>query len=440
MSSIAAASSRQFMTNLIAALSVLSACSQSEPPARLLAACALVLLVSSVSCTGERDYVSVSVHDSAGVTIVVNTGDPDSWKQWYLSSTPELVLGANENDPDDALFRVVGALRLSDGRVVVGNAGSFELRYYAPDGRFVHSLGNDGSGPGEFRSVDWIAPLGGDSVVVYDSRLHRLTVLDPAGAYVWSTTILPTDQVPVPLVVGLFGDGSALIRDPSPAPERTGVSQVDFRLYRYEQGSSSPQLLGTFAGDERYFRHVKGGVSVYGVPFGRSYVLAVADAVFFHGHNEHPELRAYSRTGQLLRVIRWDAPSIDVTGDAIQDYREEQLDRAGNPDLRRRWEQVLTEIPVAQTMPKFGSAGPLRDVTGLIRDDTGNLWILQYAWRKEQATSWNVFDERGVALATVTLPPGHEPMHVADDLMLLRVRDSLDVETVRLNRISKGGD
>ncbi|UCG88182.1 MAG: hypothetical protein JSW71_06460 [Gemmatimonadota bacterium] len=399
-----------------------------------------VLTAIVVGCGGNGpDRDTFSIRDSAGVTIVVNTGDPGSWTEWHISSAPELILGASDDDPENALYRVVGALRLSDGRVAVGNAGSFEVRYFAPDGRFLYAAGQEGAGPGEFSNIEWITLLSADSVVAYDSRQQRLTVLDPAGKYVRSMPIRATDEVLVPVVVGLFGDGSALIRNPHPPPEQTGVYRIDFRLYRYEAGVSSPHPLGVFAGDDRYFRLIEGALSVYGVPFARSYVLDVVDTIFYHGHNEHSELRAYSPTGRLLRLIRWDAPPVEVTDEAVRQFREAQLNRTQNPDLRRRWEQVLAGIPANRTMPKFGASYLLRGVAGLIHDEIGNLWVLQYAWRPGQATRWSVFDKRGVALATVTLSPRHEPLQVGDEFMLLRFRDSLDVETVRLHKISKGG-
>ncbi len=43
------------------------------------------------------------------------------------------------------------------------------------------SAGRDGEGPGESRSIVRIARLAGDSILVLDDRLKRLSVFDAAG-------------------------------------------------------------------------------------------------------------------------------------------------------------------------------------------------------------------------------------------------------------------
>ncbi|WP_419943063.1 hypothetical protein [Candidatus Palauibacter sp.] len=59
-------------------------------------------------------------------------------------------IGTAGGDPAYELFRVGGAMRLSDGRIVVANAGTGELRVYDPDGIHLASWGGQGDGPGEF--------------------------------------------------------------------------------------------------------------------------------------------------------------------------------------------------------------------------------------------------------------------------------------------------
>jgi len=85
-------------------------------------------------------------------------------------------------EPRSAL-RANSAIRLEDGRVLVTNAGSQELRYYDAEGRFLHQVGGDGEGPGEFRSIGPVERFGPDSLALFDYRLLRYTVLDRDGAF-----------------------------------------------------------------------------------------------------------------------------------------------------------------------------------------------------------------------------------------------------------------
>jgi len=77
------------------------------------------------------------VRDSAGVTVA--TSSTPRWasapeEAWTISPTPLLDLSTASSGPEHEFYRVADIVRLSDGRIVVANTGSFELRIYAPDG------------------------------------------------------------------------------------------------------------------------------------------------------------------------------------------------------------------------------------------------------------------------------------------------------------------
>ena len=76
--------------------------------------------------------------DSSGISIVHNNGPELSGiGAWRIADTSTLDLGGTTTDPTQELFRVVGALRLDDGRIVVANGCSAELRFFAEDGTFL---------------------------------------------------------------------------------------------------------------------------------------------------------------------------------------------------------------------------------------------------------------------------------------------------------------
>ena len=105
------------------------------------------------------------VRDSAGIRIVENT--TPLWQEgeeWHLSPEPVVDIGGGDVE-ENQLFRVAGALRLSDGRIVVGNGGTHELRFYTGDGAFVRSVGRRSDGPGEFQDLRWVRRLRGDSLI-----------------------------------------------------------------------------------------------------------------------------------------------------------------------------------------------------------------------------------------------------------------------------------
>jgi hypothetical protein len=84
-------------------------------------------------------------------------------------------------------------VRLADGRFVVAGRSGFESRprVFTMRGRFERHLGTIGSGPGEFRSVRASAWFG-DSLVLFDDAIGRMTVLSPTLAYARSIPFTPT--------------------------------------------------------------------------------------------------------------------------------------------------------------------------------------------------------------------------------------------------------
>jgi len=99
----------------------------------------LLLNLCAVGCgdasNTPEDGLRVEIDDSAGVTIVEN--DPaatDSRLPWQLGEQPSVSIGSVDSGEPDELFAVRDAMRLANGRIVVANLGSSELRVFNADG------------------------------------------------------------------------------------------------------------------------------------------------------------------------------------------------------------------------------------------------------------------------------------------------------------------
>src|SRR5687767_7351757 len=91
--------------------------------------------------------------------------------QITLSSMPMLQIGSADGKEPYLLSRVRAAIRLDDGRIVVANGGSAEIRIYDAKGTFQKALGRRGQGPGEFDNLTWIAATSGGTIAAWDSPL-----------------------------------------------------------------------------------------------------------------------------------------------------------------------------------------------------------------------------------------------------------------------------
>ena len=161
---------------------------------------ALVLTVSLGCSPRDAPGPTTSVRDSAGVTISENSGA--EWTEataWRLSAEPTLTIGAFDGAEEYLLFQANGARRLSNGDILIANGGTYELRFYDPSGTHVRSVGREGDGPGDFRSMGGVWRLGSDSIAVWDSGNRRLTVFDIDGELGRSFRLDPFPEAWLPL-------------------------------------------------------------------------------------------------------------------------------------------------------------------------------------------------------------------------------------------------
>jgi hypothetical protein len=114
-----------------------------------------------------------------------SSGDADAQPaRWTLSTQPTMQIGVVTGESSQQLSQVMGAVRLGDGRIVVLDGDSRELRFYSPEGTHLHSVGGQGQGPGEFRMPTRMSRLAGDTLRVYDFGTERLSLFDPQGAFI----------------------------------------------------------------------------------------------------------------------------------------------------------------------------------------------------------------------------------------------------------------
>ena len=117
---------------------------------------------------------------------------------WTLPEIPLLEIGVREGDEPYQLHQARGSVLLDDGRIVVANAGSQELRFFDSEGRYLKAVGGDGEGPGEFRFPGRVRRIGEDSLLVWDQRLQRVSFFDAEGGYLGSDRVTPTPEIMFP--------------------------------------------------------------------------------------------------------------------------------------------------------------------------------------------------------------------------------------------------
>ena len=396
----------------------------------------LFLSLCCIGCedTGDtnRNGLQSEPWDSAGVTIVENERPaPDSRLPWEIGAEPSLSIGAVDSEEADQLFQVTDAMRLPDGRIVIANSGSNELRVFNADGSHSATWGGRGEGPGEFISYSptAVAAWPGDSVAAPNPWGTRLTLFDSDGNHGRDVRLDPTmlnvvDVLPDGKIVsegsGLRGDtkgSSGLVRSPA----EWAILDSDGTRHASLGEYPGAEWLAIFDSDG----NLEGGRPH---PFGRATVGAVWGELVAIGVQDSYEIKAYRTDGSLARIVRRAGDLESPTRADLEAYFARRY--ANRPDDERI--SALAEVkdmPLVESFPAFSV---------ILSDLAGNLWVQEYQMPGEEAVVWTVFDPGGRIRGLIETPADLEVFKIGEDYILGRVRDELGVEYVQLWSLSRG--
>jgi len=403
----------------------------------------LVTLVWTAGCGESPGATSGggSTRDSAGITIVENATPAWSAEQaWTVSAEPALAMGASEGDPDHEFYQVMGTTRLSDGTIVVANSGTQQLRYFAPDGSLRATAGHKGGGPGEFQMLMTLIGLPGDSVLTFDGGNRRLSLFDAVGRHVRDFGATDASS-PLPfLVIGRLDDGTYVAQLPNMriGPEmlerKPGPARDSIALMRLDETGAPTDTLGVFPNSVQQvvmmeFMGNKVPMPI-AVPFSPSMTVAVGADRVYVGISDTWEIRVYSPTGSLQRLIRRRHEPRVVTESDVEKNRSrlsELMEGQNNP-FAKQYSDAYATVDYPPTMPAFGE---------ILTDPDGNLWVSDYVPSQEESRHWSVFDSEGRWLGDVVTPPRLTVRQIGSDYILGQESDEMETEHVLLYRLIK---
>jgi hypothetical protein len=387
------------------------------------------MLGASACDRGQSSGAAFAQRDSVGVTIAENVvPDRSVLATWSVRSEPDIDVGQLEGDEVYQLFRVSAAARLSDGRIVVGNGGSQELRFFDATGIFLTAVGREGKGPGEFTGLGMFG-MARDSLHVFDWSLYRVSVFDQDGRF-GRSYLIQVPGIAFPQAAGMLADGSWVIMSGFAfSPQKISAVVRDTSLFvRVSPEGAVVDSLGRFPTVEFFMWGDGRSTTAAARAFGKSVTTGVGASRIYVGLTEEYEILCFAPTGELTSIIRKTHSPRPVTAADIAAYKEEDLGRLVRPSFRPQMERLLADMPYPETMPAFGD---------LKVDAGGYLWVQEFDPPGTPVARWTVFDLQGRAVAAVETPRGLTIRQIGTDFVLGTWRDDLGVEHVRLHTLVK---
>ena len=402
---------------------------------------------SSMASWRGLPYLTValtgSVLGAASCGDEIGFDPPATFATWSLSEEPTLVIGGADERESHLLFQVAGAARLGDGRVVVANGSTLQLRYYDPAGNHLLDAGGRGEGPGELQPpLDHFTRLPGDSILVasFHSGFIRF---GPDGRYAGSIPYALPPRGRCWQFAGndLLPDGSLLLRykgtsrftdTDEPCPELT-VGRPPMVFGRYMPGAATG--IDTIA--------VLPGLEWTGDPndlhaYSKDLVFGIADDRLYLGDTGSDAILVIGFRGDTIATLPVPFEPAPVPADArATPFRDATV----SDGERTRTERMTFNYP--DHYPRFAR---------LVAAPGERVWVMAYPPLKEPAfpqelvyplgthrlnagARWRVLDPDGLSIAEVRTPPRFFLLEVGDDYVLGLHKDEFHRESVRVYRL-----
>ena len=377
----------------------------TEYSAAAFAAVRLTLMLSLIPCIGCSNTEPARVQKAAL---------PDVWP---------VVMSVNGAAND--IVEAHDAALLSDGSLVVAHSGEQEILWFDRAGRLSRKTGRRGSGPGEFRGLNSVVVMRGDTILAYDGRLSRLTVLSAAGELV-RTQQLQALVPPSAKLVGRLGLGSLVfLRESIPLPRerKTGVSTDSTSLVVVDTAAKGARDIGSVPLRSVLVDGVGAGLFVMSSPLPSTASIGVCgdSLLIAFGDTNVLQWRG-TQTDEGKRTVSLALKRVPVTREALDSLLNASR-RGGTTDLTVRARQAVSRHSTELRRPFF-SRGAL--------DVDGTVWILLDQLENTGAGQWRNVDARGNWTDVPPIPGAGRILQMTRSSVLIHSNDAngLDVFSI----------
>lgn len=386
-------------------------------------------LVSATSRTLHVAFAA-TLASLAAISCVAEDGVGGSSETWQVGAEPAVVVGSLGSGPESSLYIVNGAVRLSDGRIVVANAGTSELRVFSPEGRHLRSIGREGDGPGEFRRITSLQRGPNDSLFAFDLFTQRLSVFSGDGGRARTATFHGTDGVTgsdglvsvLRLADGVWvGRGHETLLTGPPyeiVRDTIVIGLMDGELGELAPVAYLPGLMGTV--------RLEGGRRAWRPPaFSPRTAQAVWGRCVFVSTGESRSVSVFSSGGERVATFEGPGSLRPVTEEHVESWIEYTIRLVDvSEDRKARERRHLADYARPTHLPYY------RD---MVADEWGHIWLQEYSSPSGWGRRWYVLSQSGELLGEVMMPKKRmRVFEISEAGVLARTVGELDQEMLEL--------
>lgn len=361
---------------------------------------------------------------------------------WRTASDQGWVIG-NDGSAADYLYRVRGALLISEDAVVVANGGDNTLRLYTRDGTMRSSAGGTGRGPGEFEMLWSLYPYRHDSLAAFDLSLRRVSVYDNQLTFARSYQLPDIGLNGAVYLVGSDDSGTMYFFEDMTDLELGdadggdgALHHTDGTLWALSDGSEGdPMAIGEFTGTQVWVSSRGTGVGVEVPIFGLVAVIGVTSDFIIGIDSAGQTLEVRNLQGTLTATVQSLHGGRSVTRREREWFIDQQLALVGSEQRRRVLEDTYLTMPDPRVQPAFGRAVRRQSIPSVVPGDE-RLFVRAYDRAGADQVLWYGVDETGEVWRVMSLPVNFDLLSVRGRQVAGVHRDSDGTETLLVSYVA----
>ena len=347
--------------------------------------CIFILLVVA-GC--KKKAAGPKVETIAGVTFIHNQATPLHPDKMVIFEE-EFTFKEKDETGEIRLFKPGNFAVDDQDSVYIEDDSDMAIKVFDAQGKFLRSIGRQGSGPGEFAGIDEVIPLPGGRLLVTDFEVRRTSFFSPDGRFLTSFQ-WKKDYGRVHLVGNSTYNVDEIVFNKD--KNERWIKTIDFN-------GEEKVSFGKFTYPEFKRIQISGGAIAMSVPWSPSSVFAGDEKRqwLYHCPTDRYLIEVYDRQGKLFRKVDRPYEPVTVTREDIDKIKARYIKKPDSPVAKIFQQMALPKVkPIANR---------------LFVDSEGNLWVQTNEVKKEgdkEFTAFDIFNPDGFYDARVWLDTSPE--------------------------------